>query len=79
MISDNEFFLECGYRRDMEVMLRKIGDGREDSTATLAANQISHLKSALRELISIVEIHSEATDENFAWAELPEAKKSLGV
>jgi hypothetical protein len=30
---------------------------------------------ALKELVSIVEIHSKATGSNFAWAELDQAKK----
>jgi hypothetical protein len=32
---------------------------------------------ALRELVSVVRIHSEATDNNFAWAELEECEKVL--
>ena len=32
------------------------------------------LYEALKELASIVEIHSECTDNNFAWAEMIEAR-----
>lgn len=35
------------------------------------------LQDALRELISIVEIHTNATGNNFAWAELEEARMAL--
>ena len=77
MTEQLKFYNEYGYRRDMESLNRSIGEGRTDSTATQTANQIKHLKSALRELISIVEIHSEATGSNFAWAELEESRKAL--
>jgi hypothetical protein len=52
-------------------------EGRGDSLALEAANQIKHLKESLKELVSIVEIHSKATGNNFAWAELEEAKEAL--
>lgn len=35
------------------------------------------IEKALRELMSIVRIHSDATDENFAWAEMQYAKEVL--
>ncbi len=35
------------------------------------------LRDALRDLISIVEIHINATGSNFAWAELDEARAAL--
>lgn len=35
------------------------------------------LQDALRELVSIVEIHADATGNNFAWAELVEARAAL--
>ncbi len=77
MTEQIEFLEQYGYRCCREKILRKIGDERPESLATEAANQIAHLKSSLRELVSIVEIHSKATGENFAWAELDEAKKAL--
>lgn len=73
----SSFFIEHGYIRDREQRLREISGGRQDSLAQEAANQIRHLKSALRELVAIVEIHSSATHNNFAWAELDEAKLAL--
>lgn len=72
-----EFFSKYGYYRDMGPSLLEIGNARADSTSTLAGNQIKHLKEALRELISIVEIHTTATGNNFAWAELDEARLAL--
>ena len=79
MTEQLKFYREYGYRRDMESQIRDIGSGRSDSTATQAANQIKHLKSALKEMVSIVEIHSHATKNNFAWAELEEARVALIV
>lgn len=70
---------EYGYLRDREQRLREIGDGRDDSLATEAANQIAHLKMALKEMVSIVEIHSKATNSNFAWAEVDFAKQALNT
>lgn len=35
------------------------------------------IEEALEQLISIVEIHSNASNNNFAWAELEFAKESL--
>lgn len=74
-----EFFNEHGYMRDMEEQLRSIAKGgqRVDSIALQSANQIKHLKSVLKDLIYIVEIHQDATGSNFAWAELPEAMKAI--
>ena len=79
MIEPNEFFAEYGYFRDREQRLRELADNRPDSLAAEAANQIKHLKSALRDLVSIVEIHINATKNNFAWAEIDEAKLALGT
>ena len=70
---------EYGYLRDREQRLREIGEGRDDSLATEAANQIAHLKMALKEMVSIVEIHSKATNSNFAWAEVDFAKEALNT
>lgn len=39
--------------------------------------KILNLSYALKELISIVEIHSKCTNNNFAWAELSTAKEVL--
>jgi len=39
--------------------------------------RISELEEALRELVCIVEIHQNATKNNFAWAELNCAKEVL--
>lgn len=72
-----EFAQEYGYRCDREQRLREVGDCRENSLSIEAANQLKHLKMALKDLVSIVEIHSNATDNNFAWAELDEARKAL--
>ena len=74
-----KFYKEYGYRRCMEKQIRSIGDGRLDSTATQTANQIKHLKASLKELVSITEIHSNATNSNFAWAEVEEARKALNT
>ena len=79
MTEQLKFYSEYGYRRDMEAQNRSIGSGRPDSTATQTANQIKHLKNALQELVSIVEIHSRATANNFAWAEVEEAKDALNT
>jgi hypothetical protein len=38
---------------------------------------VDDTKEALKELVSIIEIHQKATGNNFAWAELEEAKKYL--
>lgn len=73
----SRFFSEYGYQRDREQRLREVSTGLPDSLASEAANQIRHLKVALQELVSIVEIHSSATGNNFAWAELEEARLSL--
>ena len=35
------------------------------------------LKEALKELLSIVKMHSKATDNNFAWAEVECAEEVL--
>ena len=77
MTEQLKFYSEYGYRHDMEPEIRAIGDNRPDSKATQTANQIKHLKSALKEMVSIVEIHSSATKNNFAWAELEEARAAL--
>lgn len=77
MTEQLKFYEEHGYRRDMEAQNRRIGDGRPDSTATHTANHIRHLKSVLKELVCIVEIHSRSTKNNFAQAELEEAQKVL--
>lgn len=69
-------YQEHGYRRDREQRLRDVA-GDRDCLSLEAANQIKHLKSALTELISVVEIHSSATSNNFAWAELEDAKTAL--
>ena len=39
-----------------------------------AENQRGELLAALKELVSIVRIHTNATGNNFAWAEMDEAK-----
>lgn len=75
----SRFFTEYGYRRDREQRLREVSSSMPDSLAGEAANQIRHLKAALQELVSIVEIHSSATRNNFAWAELDEAKLALNL
>lgn len=75
----SKFFIEHGYYRDREQRLREIASGKHASLASEAANQIRHLKGALRELISIVEIHSSTTGNNFAWAELEAAREALGA
>ena len=72
----NDFFNEHGYRRCREGRLRSVADGR-DCLASEAANQIKHLKQALIELVSIVEIHAKCTKNNFAWAEIEFAKEAL--
>lgn len=74
---DLKFFQDYGYRKDREQRLRNVANGREDSLSMEAANQIKHLKSCLSELVSIVEIHSDATGRQFAIPELLEAQKAL--
>lgn len=39
--------------------------------------KVERLREALKELMSIVTIQSEYTDDNFAWAEMIEARKAL--
>jgi len=75
-MEQNDRFLKYGYKRCREARLREISDV-PNSLATESANQIKHLKNALKELVCIVEIHSKATKNNFAWAELEEAKIAL--
>jgi hypothetical protein len=41
--------------------------------------KIQKVIDAMKELVSIVEIHSEHTSNNFAWAELEEAHKALSI
>ncbi|HZW98357.1 MAG TPA: hypothetical protein VFF56_05895 [Bacillota bacterium] len=72
------FYNEHGYRKCREARLRCIAGSRE-CLAGEAANQIKHLKQALKEIISIVEIHSRETGNNFAWAELDFAKEAISV
>jgi len=74
-----ERFEEYGYMRCREARNREVADGRMDSLAMESANQIRHLKDALRELVSITKMHSEATGNNFAWAELMEAELALSA
>lgn len=42
-----------------------------------AKQQMDWLVEPLKELMSIVKIHSENTDNNFAWAEMSEAERTL--
>ena len=42
-----------------------------------AKQQIDWLVESLKELMSIVKIHSDNTDNNFAWAEMSEAERTL--
>jgi hypothetical protein len=77
MKNEISFFEEYGYLQDRENRLREIGNGRQNSIASEAANQIKHLKDSLRELVSITKIHSKRTGNNFAWAEIEEAEKAL--
>lgn len=79
MVEEIELMQKRGYLRDREQRLREIGDGRQEALSTEAANQIAHLKEALRELVSIVEIHSKQTGNSFAWAELDFAKSALNT
>lgn len=74
----NNFFNDHGYRRCREGRLRSVA-GSRDCLAGEAANQIKHLKQALSELVSIVEIHSKCTKNNFAWAEIDFAKEALSL
>lgn len=39
--------------------------------------EIGWLVESLKELMSIVKIHSNNTDNNFAWAEMSEAERTL--
>lgn len=73
-----EFYQEHGYWKDCEPRLREVAGGRIESFAMEAANQVKHLKEALSELMSIVEIHQKCTKNNFAWAELEFAKEAMG-
>jgi hypothetical protein len=77
MCDQLEFLDKYGYRCDREQRLRNVGGSNPSSLALEAANQIKHLKESLRDLVSIAKIHSEATGNNFAWAELEEAEKAL--
>lgn len=72
-----DFLDKYGYLCDREQKLRDVGGINPSSLAIEAANQIKHLKEALRDLVSITKIHSKATGNNFAWAELEEAEKAL--
>lgn len=74
----DNLFNEHGYRRCREARLRCVAGGRV-CLASEAANQIKHLKQALSELVSIVEIHSKHTKNNFAWAEIDFAKEALSL
>ncbi len=42
-----------------------------------AINQRDELLEALKQMVSIVVIHSNATGNNFAWAELDEARAAI--
>lgn len=42
-----------------------------------AKQQIDWLVESLKELMSIVRIHSDNTENNFAWAEMSEAERTL--
>lgn len=42
-------------------------------------NVNKQLLDALKELVSIVEIHSKATDNNFAWAEIDFANEAIAA
>ena len=53
----------------------EIGVEREDSQPFI--DYVNRLADSLKELVCIVEIHSKATKNNFAWAELDEAKEVL--
>lgn len=77
MADQLDFFQKYGYWRDREMRLRNIGGSNQSSLALEAANQIKHLKDCLRELVSITKIHSSATGNDFAWAEIEEAKIAL--
>lgn len=74
-MNELEFKNEFVYMRDREEQLRSMGN--DESLSREAANQIKHLKSALSELVSIVEIHQKSTANNFAWAEIDFAKNAL--
>lgn len=55
--------------------------GSNDETLEANARLIAccpEMLEALIELISIVKIHSEATKNNFAWAEVDYAKEIIG-
>ena len=49
----------------------------ELKTLHLEADNV-RLREALKEHISIVKIHSDNTDNDFAWAEMAEARAALG-
>ena len=53
---------------------------RDKALAALAELQAENarLREALTELMSIVKIHSNYTDNDFAWAEITEARAALG-
>lgn len=70
-------FREYGYTRDMEETLRNVGDGRDEGLATQSANQIKHLKDALKQLVKVVEIKNKENNSQFAWNEIVEAKVAL--
>ena len=72
-----EFREKYGYWRDREKRLREVASFSERSMGVEAANQIKHLKAALADLVAVTEIHSQATGNNFARAELEEAKLAL--
>ena len=59
-------------------MTKKCKDYNEllASNAELEASN-ARMRDALVELISIVEIHSKGTDNNFAWAELEYAREVM--
>ena len=64
--------------REMKVMPTiHIKEGTTVETAE--EKRIVALEEALRELVSIVEIHQNATQKNFAWAELELAKGILAL
>ncbi len=50
-------------------------EGEHEKTGLI----IEELTDALKELMSVVRIHSEATNTNFAWAEMEEAEKVLNI
>lgn len=56
-------------------------DIRDERFATLVAapwrEAVNVAREALKEMVSITEIHQRATKQNFAWAELPEARAAI--